>query len=53
MVLILIYNGEFMKVKDYNEERWERNSESNKERKIAKKRFKEKHNPWASLSNKK
>jgi len=37
-----------MKVKDYDSDRWERTNESNKERKIAKKRFKESHNPWAS-----
>lgn len=39
-----------MNMKDYDSpdnERWSRTSESNKERKIVNKRFKDAHNPWA------
>lgn len=36
-----------MKVKDYESERWERTTQSNKESKISKKKYKNSHNPWA------
>lgn len=40
-----------MKIKDYDSDKWERTTVSNKESKIKNKKYKESHNPWANHKN--